>query len=621
MAKEILYIYLRVSTEEQKEKDLSLPRQQELGISKAKELGMSYQLFSEGGESASQEGFENRPKFFELLKLVQEGVAKHVFVFDQTRLSRNTITKAVISESLRKQGVQLYTYSKRFDFNKQEDVLTFKILEAIEAYESALRKARFQLGYVSANKKGRFLKGIPPYGYKKDEAGFLVVDEEEKKVFLQIVNLYLTGSGTNQIAKYLNDRNIQTKTSKILKKGYTLKGNVSNRKNSKHVSSNTWNPGTINEMLKHELYVGKRKFKVGKTEYETVSCEALIDQHTFDKIQTRRTANAITKKKEDKYFYLLKDIIQCGNCGQSLHGRVKPDRGEYTYRCNSKRITNSKCNSRGINIDKLNAVVWNAFTASSFYHKQINARILNQLDDSGTLEKRLNELETEFRKLEKQEKKILERKKAALKHSLDKRLTEALNEILDDIQKDADLIADNKLTCLTNIKQVNESIQNKSLAKSKIAEGMNSFNKAVREFNAIQPPFETIDVQTKARQVIKEAIQNVKVIYIPEKRQHRVEVSFHKVGIKKNFNDTEPYKYKVLPKQTKSVSVKQKVDFSTPGLPDNIRLLNDDPAFAKAHKNLAANGKNKRVDKIILPLLIVQHHSPYDAANGKVFGK
>ena len=53
--------------------------------------------------------------------LVKEGTAKHVFVFDQTRLSRNNITKAVISESLRKAGVQLHTYSKRYDFNKEED--------------------------------------------------------------------------------------------------------------------------------------------------------------------------------------------------------------------------------------------------------------------------------------------------------------------------------------------------------------------------------------------------------------------------------------------------------------------------------------------------------------------
>ena len=158
----MLYIYIRVSTSEQAEKDLSMPRQKELGIQVAEEYGMSYKVFAEAGASASQENFDNRPQLFEVLRLVKEGIIENLFVFDQTRLSRNNITKAVISESLKKQKVHLYTHSKRFDFDKSEDALTFKILEAIESYESELRKARFKLGYVCANKKGRYLKGIPP---------------------------------------------------------------------------------------------------------------------------------------------------------------------------------------------------------------------------------------------------------------------------------------------------------------------------------------------------------------------------------------------------------------------------------------------------------------------------
>ncbi len=360
-------------------------------------------------------------------------------------------------------------------------------------------------------------------------------------------------------------------------------------------------------MLKHELYVGKRRFKVSATKYEIVGCEPLIDQETFNKIQTIRTANAITKKKEDKYFYLLKDIIQCGNCGQPLHGRVKPDRGEYTYRCNSKRAANSKCKSRGINIDKLNAIVWNAFTASPFYHKQINALILNQLEDTGVLERRLKDLEAEYKKLEKKEKEIVTRQKQAIKLSLDKRLTGAIGDVIDEIQKDADLIADNKLTCLANIKRMNESINSKSETKSKIREGMDLYETAQKEFNSIQPPFETIEAQTKAREAIKTAIQNVKVLYLPEKRQHRIEVSFHRVGIKKDFADKEPYKFEQVKNQTRSVGVNSKVDFETLRFPGEFKLLNDDPQFVEEHEKARKAINYERGNKIILPLLITQH--------------
>lgn len=43
---ETLYKYARVSTLEQVEKDLSLPRQKELGIQKATELGMAYKILN-----------------------------------------------------------------------------------------------------------------------------------------------------------------------------------------------------------------------------------------------------------------------------------------------------------------------------------------------------------------------------------------------------------------------------------------------------------------------------------------------------------------------------------------------------------------------------------------------
>jgi DNA invertase Pin-like site-specific DNA recombinase len=110
--KETLYIYTRVSTEEQQIKDLSLPRQKDLGLKKAKELDMVPKLVIEGGESASHENLDNRPELVRLLNLIRDGEAKHIFAFDQTRLSRNDLTKAIISETFRKAGAKLYTHSR-----------------------------------------------------------------------------------------------------------------------------------------------------------------------------------------------------------------------------------------------------------------------------------------------------------------------------------------------------------------------------------------------------------------------------------------------------------------------------------------------------------------------------
>jgi hypothetical protein len=106
------------------------------------------------------------------------------------------------------------------------------------------------------------------------------------------------------------------------------------------------------------------------------------------------------------------------------------------------------------------------------------------------------------------------------------------------------LIKSNKLTCLRNIKEFNEQIHNKGKAKSKLAEGMDLFNAAIKELNSIEPPFEDVESEEKARQALRDAVQNVLVEYLPEKRQHRIDVSFKKIGIKKDFADKEPYEYR-----------------------------------------------------------------------------
>ena len=216
----------------------------------------------------------------------------------------------------------------------------------------------------------------------------------------------------------MNENSIPTKTSKVFKNGYTLKKGVSNIKRTTHKTDNDWNPGTINSMFKNELYYGKRKFKIGEGTYEYVDCDPIIDKNTFDKIQKLRTTNAIMKKKEDKYFYLLKDLLIC-QCGAPLHGRIKPNRGEYTYRCNTKREAGSKCSSRGINITKLNNIVWNAFKSSVFYHKIINQKILVQLNDKNGLTKQIDDLQNELSVIQKEERKLEMKLKKCLKKELD----------------------------------------------------------------------------------------------------------------------------------------------------------------------------------------------------------
>jgi|688.fasta_scaffold125334_4 hypothetical protein len=86
---EVLHILVRVSTQVQEDDGTSLKTQQEQGIELSKKWGMKYQIHNEGGTSSSKDTLDNRPVMLNLLKLMDEGVVKHLYVYNTDRISRN----------------------------------------------------------------------------------------------------------------------------------------------------------------------------------------------------------------------------------------------------------------------------------------------------------------------------------------------------------------------------------------------------------------------------------------------------------------------------------------------------------------------------------------------------
>src|ERR1035438_1376377 len=90
--KDVLHIYMRVSTTIQEEEGTSLKTQREIGIELAKKLGMTYQIHNEGGMSSSKDTLDNRPVLLNILRMMDDGIIKNIYVWNTDRLSRNQIT-------------------------------------------------------------------------------------------------------------------------------------------------------------------------------------------------------------------------------------------------------------------------------------------------------------------------------------------------------------------------------------------------------------------------------------------------------------------------------------------------------------------------------------------------
>jgi DNA invertase Pin-like site-specific DNA recombinase len=117
----ILHIYTRVSTAVQADEGMSLEFQAETGMRRAKELGFEHILWNEGGKSSNHEEIDKRPKLSLVYNKIVSGEIKHLFVYDQTRLSRQDSVSSAFRVACSRNGVTLYTKDSTYELANPSD--------------------------------------------------------------------------------------------------------------------------------------------------------------------------------------------------------------------------------------------------------------------------------------------------------------------------------------------------------------------------------------------------------------------------------------------------------------------------------------------------------------------
>lgn len=188
--------------------------------------------------------------------------------------------------------------------------------------------AKFERGRAANRKNGKFNGGAygALYGYKVDESGYIVANEEEAQIINEIFKMYASGKySVRSLTKELNERG-------ILKRGRKFTEN------------------TLARNLSNTAYIGHSKDTDRKY-------PIIMDKELFDKVAKIRKENELNiKTKESKNINLAIKLLKCKYCG---HNYIATKNKYTCYKHVMNARFDDECNnSVSISIKLMDSLLW-----------------------------------------------------------------------------------------------------------------------------------------------------------------------------------------------------------------------------------------------------------------------
>lgn len=270
-------------------------------------------IYSDNGISGT---IINRPEFQRMLKDCRSGKIDLVVTKSITRFARNTV---ILFENIRElKALDIDVFFEKENMHSispdGELMLTLLAMYAEEEARSASENQKWRI-------RKKFENGEPwvgnMLGYRLID-GEIVIVPEEAEIVKMIFSDYLSGMGSQAIAKKLNTLGIPAK------------------------HSDYWRPNVIMKIIHNEKYAGDMllqktyrpdfRTKKGKDNHGEVrqyyvenSHDAIVDKDIFNVAQSeakRRKAQYSAKSTDQNKSNLFTGKLRCGLCGSSYRKRT-----------------------------------------------------------------------------------------------------------------------------------------------------------------------------------------------------------------------------------------------------------------------------------------------------------
>jgi site-specific DNA recombinase len=306
-------VYTRVSSDHGLEQDFnSLDAQREACAayvrSQAHEGWVpAHGRYDDGGYSGAS---LDRPALQALLEEVRKRQIDVIVVYKVDRLTRSLADFAKLIELLDAHGVSFISITQSFNTTTSMGRLTLNMLLSFAQFEREVTGERIRDKIAASKKKGLWVGGVVPLGYKVVDRK-LVIDEAEAPIVRLIFERYCALGSMIALMRELHEREVVTRL-RTLSSGRTIGGIA-------------FTKGPLAYLLKNRMYRGE--INHGQSSYRGEH-PAIVDKAVFDKTQEILAHNAAARGYSQSRSQAL------------LVGRLYDDRGH--------RMTPSFAVKRGV---------------------------------------------------------------------------------------------------------------------------------------------------------------------------------------------------------------------------------------------------------------------------------
>jgi site-specific DNA recombinase len=263
-------IYARVSTDQGLDQEFnSLDAQREATEAYIKSQAHEgwiclKETYDDGGFSG---GSWERPALQQLLDDVKARKLDVIVVYKVDRLTRSLADFAKLVELFDANGVSFVSVTQSFNTTSSMGRLTLNVLLSFAQFEREVTGERIRDKFAASKKKGMFMGGIVPYGYRLQNRKLLIDPPEAEKVKM-IFSLYLELESLPKLAVRLAELGIHSRK-RIYGEGKTIGGQP-------------FRVGALSHILSNRVYIGEVRHH--KQHYPGEH-EAILDKTTFEAVQ------------------------------------------------------------------------------------------------------------------------------------------------------------------------------------------------------------------------------------------------------------------------------------------------------------------------------------------------